>query len=55
MKRPFLDPLLIAAQLVADYGKTDPLSADEASEGMCALPELTDAQMEEGDMTAERR
>jgi hypothetical protein len=33
----------------------DPLSDDEASEGICALPELTEAQMAEGDLTAERR
>lgn len=33
----------------------DPLSADEASEGVCALPELTAEQMAEGDYTEIRR
>lgn len=54
MNRLLIDPAATAAALVADYAKTDPIAADEAAEGVCALPELTAEQMAEGDITSER-
>lgn len=33
----------------------DPIAADEAAEGVCALPELSDSEMAEGHITEERR
>lgn len=40
---------------IPPIGTPDPLSADEAEHGVCALPVLTESEMAEGHLTEERR
>lgn len=40
---------------IPPLGTPDPLSADEAEHGVCALPELTEQQLADGHVTEERR
>ena len=47
-------PQVVARSLVG-MPQPDPLSADEAEHGVCALPELTESEMAEGHLTEERR